>query len=77
MPEKQTFFRGSRNTLQPMHLLPNRQHDNVQFEYKLDRSRPPVKGLETIYLSMTTVEGLKLAAQTFDQDVAKLSFCSG
>jgi len=60
-----------------MHLLPNRQHENVQFENKHDRSRPPVKGFGTIYLSMTTVEGLKLAAQTFDQDVAKLSFYSG
>jgi hypothetical protein len=26
---------------------------------------------------LTTVEGLKLAAQTFDQDVKKLSCCAG
>jgi mercuric reductase len=26
---------------------------------------------------LTTVEGLKLAAQTFDMDVAKLSYCAG
>jgi len=41
-----------------------------------DRARQS-RAFGTIYLSITTVEGLKLAAQTFDQDVAKLSFCSG
>ena len=28
-------------------------------------------------VELTTVEGLKLAAQTFDKDVAKLSCCAG
>ena len=32
---------------------------------------------ESIFPYLTTVEGLKLAAQTFDQDVAKLSCCAG
>jgi len=32
---------------------------------------------ETIFPYLTTVEGLKLAAQTFDMDVAKLSCCAG
>ncbi|MGX0905463.1 pyruvate/2-oxoglutarate dehydrogenase complex dihydrolipoamide dehydrogenase (E3) component [Roseovarius sp. MBR-79] len=32
---------------------------------------------ETIFPYLTTVEGLKLAAQTFDRDVAKLSCCAG
>jgi len=32
---------------------------------------------ETIFPYLTTVEGLKLAAQTFDTDVAKLSCCAG
>lgn len=32
---------------------------------------------ETIFPYLTTVEGLKLAAQTFDKDVAKLSCCAG
>lgn len=32
---------------------------------------------ETIFSYLTTVEGLKLAAQTFDMDVAKLSCCAG
>lgn len=32
---------------------------------------------ETIFPYLTTVEGLKLAAQTFDNDVAKLSCCAG
>lgn len=32
---------------------------------------------ETIFPYLTTVEGLKLAAQTFDKDVALLSCCAG
>ncbi len=32
---------------------------------------------ETIFPYLTTVEGLKLAAQSFDMDVAKLSCCAG
>jgi mercuric reductase len=32
---------------------------------------------ETIFPYLTTVEGLKLAAQTFDKNVAKLSCCAG
>jgi len=32
---------------------------------------------ETIFPYLTTVEGLKLAAQTFDKDVSKLSCCAG
>ena len=31
----------------------------------------------TIFPYLTTVEGLKLAAQTFDKDIAKLSCCAG
>lgn len=31
----------------------------------------------TIFPYLTTVEGLKLAAQTFDRGVAKLSCCVG
>jgi mercuric reductase len=30
-----------------------------------------------IFPYLTTVEGLKLAAQTFDKDVSKLSCCAG
>lgn len=32
---------------------------------------------ETLFPYLTTVEGLKLAAQTFDKDVARLSCCAG
>ncbi len=32
---------------------------------------------ETIFPYLTTVEGLKLAAQDFEKDVAKLSCCAG
>jgi mercuric reductase len=32
---------------------------------------------ETIFPYLTTVEGLKLAAQTFDKDLTRLSCCAG
>ena len=32
---------------------------------------------EMIFPYLTTVEGLKLAAQSFDKDVAMLSCCAG
>ena len=32
---------------------------------------------DTIFTYLTTVEGLKLAAQTFDKDVSTLSCCAG
>ncbi len=32
---------------------------------------------QMIFPYLTTVEGLKLAAQAFDKDVAKLSCCAG
>ncbi len=32
---------------------------------------------KTIFPYLTTVEGLKLAAQSFDRDVSKLSCCAG
>jgi mercuric reductase len=32
---------------------------------------------ETIFPYLTTVEGLKLAAQAFEKDVNKLSCCAG
>ena len=32
---------------------------------------------ETIFPYLTTVEGLKLAAQAFDRDVKTLSCCAG
>jgi mercuric reductase len=32
---------------------------------------------ETIFPDLTTVEGLKLAAQTFEKDIAMLSCCAG
>ena len=32
---------------------------------------------DTIFPYLTTVEGLKLAAQTFDKDVTKRSCCAG
>jgi len=32
---------------------------------------------ETIFPYLTTVEGLKMAAQAFEKDVSKLSCCAG
>jgi len=32
---------------------------------------------DTLFPYLTTVEGLKLAAQAFSKDVAKLSCCAG
>ena len=48
-----------------------------------DRENPAVNGLTIENLTsafhpyLTLSEGVKLAAQTFDKDVAKLSCCAG
>lgn len=52
--------------------------DSVQTLAMALRFGMTIKALgETIFPYLTTVEGLKLAAQTFDRDVAKLSCCAG
>lgn len=52
--------------------------DSVQTLVMALRFSMTTKALgETIFPYLTTVEGLKLAAQTFDMDVAKLSCCAG
>ena len=52
--------------------------DSIQTLAMALKARMTTKALgETIFPYLTTVEGLKLAAQTFDKDVAKLSCCSG
>lgn len=52
--------------------------DSVQTLAMALKAEMTTKALgETIFPYLTTVEGLKLAAQTFDKDVAKLSCCAG
>ncbi len=52
--------------------------DSVQTLVMAQKAAMTTKALgETIFPYLTTVEGLKLAAQTFDMDVAKLSCCAG
>ncbi len=52
--------------------------DSIQTLAMALKAKMTAKALgETIFPYLTTVEGLKLAAQTFDMDVAKLSCCAG
>jgi mercuric reductase len=52
--------------------------DSIQTAVLAIKHGMTAKGLgETIFPYLTTVEGLKLAAQSFGKDVAKLSCCAG
>ena len=52
--------------------------DSIQTLALAIRHQMTAKALgETLFPYLTTVEGLKLAAQTFEKDVAKLSCCAG
>jgi mercuric reductase len=52
--------------------------DSIQTLAMAPKSGMTAKALgETLFPYLTTVEGLKLAARTFDRDVAKLSCCAG
>ncbi|MEM7709467.1 MAG: mercury(II) reductase, partial [Pseudomonadota bacterium] len=52
--------------------------DAIQTMVMALKARMTVTDLgETIFPYLTTVEAWKLAAQSFDQDVAKLSCCAG
>jgi mercuric reductase len=71
---------ADRNTgrLLGAHILAPEGADSVQTAALAIRHGMTVKELgETIFPYLTTVEGLKLAAQTFDKDVKKLSCCAG
>ena len=60
------------------HILAPEGADSIQTATLAIRQDLTVQDLaETIFPYLTTVEGLKLAAQTFDKDVAKLSCCAG
>ncbi len=60
------------------HILAPEGADSVQTAVLALRGGLTVEQLGTmIFPYLTTVEGLKLAAQTFDRDVARLSCCAG
>jgi mercuric reductase len=60
------------------HILAPEGADSVQTAALALRARLTIDELaETIFPYLTTVEGLKLAAQTFNRDVAMLSCCAG
>ena len=60
------------------HILAPEGCDSIQTAALAIRHGMTVKALaETIFPYLTMVEGLKLAAQTFDKDVSKLSCCAG
>jgi mercuric reductase len=60
------------------HILAPEGADSIQTAALAIRHRMTVQELgETIFPYLTTVEGLKLAAQAFARDVARLSCCAG
>jgi pyruvate/2-oxoglutarate dehydrogenase complex dihydrolipoamide dehydrogenase (E3) component len=60
------------------HILAPEGCDSIQTAVLAIKQGLTVTDLaETIVPYLTTVEGLKLAAQTFEKDVAKLSCCAG
>jgi pyruvate/2-oxoglutarate dehydrogenase complex dihydrolipoamide dehydrogenase (E3) component len=60
------------------HILAPEGADSIQTAALAIKCGLTVQQLaETIFPYLTTVEGLKLAAQTFAKDVAKLSCCAG
>jgi len=60
------------------HMLANGAGDAIQTAVlAIKHGMTPAELGRTIFPYLTMVEGLKLAAQTFDKDVAKLSCCAG
>lgn len=60
------------------HILAPEGADSIQTVVMALKAGFTVRQLaETIFPYLTTVEGLKLAAQTFDMDVSRLSCCAG
>jgi len=69
---------GDDDRLLGAHILAPEGADSIQTAALAIRHGLTVRDLaETIFPYLTTVEGLKLAAQTFDKDVSKLSCCAG
>jgi mercuric reductase len=60
------------------HVLAPEGADSIQTAVLAIKYRSTVTDLaDTLFLYLTTVEGLKLAAQAFNKDVSKLSCCAG
>lgn len=69
---------GDTRKLLGAHILAPEGADSIQTATMAIRGGLTIDDLaETIFPYLTTVEGLKLAAQTFDRDVKKLSCCAG
>lgn len=69
---------GASRKLLGAHILAPEGADSIQTAALAIRGSLTIDDLaETIFPYLTTVEGLKLAAQTFDRDVKKLSCCAG
>ena len=66
------------NLLLGAHILAPEGGDSIQTATLAIKAGLTISDLaDTIFPYLTTVEGLKLAAQTFDKDVTKLSCCAG
>ena len=62
----------------PQYRIRPMSQEEKKLQQKLLSQRMTVEQLgDTIFPYLTTVEGLKLAALTFNKDVAKLSCCAG
>ena len=69
---------GKTRILLGAHILAPEGSDSIQTAALAIRQGLTIDDLaEMIFPYLTTVEGLKLAAQTFDKDVAELSCCAG
>ena len=69
---------GANRKLLGAHILAPEGADSIQTAALAIRGGLTIDELaEMIFPYLTTVEGLKLAAQTFDRDVKKLSCCAG
>jgi mercury(II) reductase len=69
---------GESGRLLGAHILAPEGADSIQTAALAIKHGLSITDLgEMIFPYLTTVEGLKLAAQTFDKDVAKLSCCAG
>lgn len=69
---------GTTRKLLGAHILAPEGADSIQTAALAIRCGLTIDDLsEMIFPYLTTVEGLKLAAQTFDRDVKKLSCCAG
>jgi mercuric reductase len=69
---------GGSGRLLGAHILAPEGADSIQTAALAIRHGLTITDLaDTIFPYLTTVEGLKLAALSFDKDVAKLSCCAG